>query len=299
MSRKHSKKNDAKLKFIAAALGLLLLAALSLLMPEVREQLFDNALFVQNADFKVHYIDVGQGDAELIISDDGSTMLIDAGPNSSETSLLNYLTALGIDRLDYVVFTHPHEDHIGGGDYILQNLKVGSVMMPDCTTDTSSFERLLGVIEENGAEFSTPAAGYEFSLGSARVTVLGPVGSGYEGLNNYSLVLRVDYGYTSFLFTGDAEAISEGEMLDKWGSGAFDCDVLKVGHHGSVSSTTDEFLAACSPGTAVIECGRDNSYGHPHRETLEKLTAAGVKIYRTDEDGSVVIGSDGENIYIE
>lgn len=243
----------------------------------------------------IHYIDVGQGDSQLITTPDGKALLIDAGPNSSEDKLLMYLRSQDIGELEYAVFTHPHEDHIGGADMILKNFKVRHVLLPDMTYSSSTFLRMLEAAEESGTELMTAAAGQEYPLGEASFTVLGPVSGSYESINDWSIVLRLDYLETSFLFMGDAEKYSENEMMLKYGASEFKCDVYKAGHHGSSTSGSGAFLALCDPDFAVISCGRGNDYGHPHSETLGLLMEMGIGILRTDVLGTIVFRSDGIN----
>lgn len=248
------------------------------------------------ADLTVSYIDVGQGDAALVQCD-GHNMLVDAGPNASTDALLSYLSNAGATTYDLVVGTHPHEDHIGGLDKVIEQYDVANVWMPRVQADTKTFEDVLLAIQSKGLKITAPTPGTTFTLGGATVTAFAPVGSYYEETNDYSIVLRIDYGSTSFLFTGDAEAVSEQEML---ASGVkLKADVLKVGHHGSSSSTSDAFLDAVDPDYAVISCGADNSYGHPHAETIAKLTSRNIDVLRTDESGTIWITSDGEYVSID
>ena len=244
----------------------------------------------------VGMIDVGQGDA-FLVSCGETRVLIDAGPASGVQRLANYLDARGIKTLDLVVFTHPHEDHIGGGKRVLSDYKVKRVMMPDAVSDTAVYASLLEAIDKSGAEFEVPKDGDVFEVGDLRFTVLSPIGDSYSDLNNYSLVLRMDYGDTSVLFTGDAEVKNESEMLEKYRD-LLDCDVLKVAHHGSTSSCSVEFLYAVSPKIALISCADGSQYGHPHDETVDKLEGVGATIRRTDIDGDVSIASDGEEPWI-
>lgn len=248
----------------------------------------------------VHYIDVGQGDSALIVAPDGSAMLIDAGPNSAEDELSAYLDELGIKEFTYVVFTHPHEDHIGGGDMIMKEYAVERVIMPRAVSTSATFERLIGAIEASTAEViaADDMLGESLTLGegdaAAEFMILGPCDD-YSDLNNASVVLRMRYGDASFLFTGDAEKESESDQLARFKSN-LKVDVLKVGHHGSVTSTSDSYLDAVAPQIAVISCAKVNEYGHPHRETIEKLTSAGAVIYTTADFGSIVIRTDGKSI---
>ncbi len=242
-----------------------------------------------------HFIDVGQGDAALICTPEG-TVLIDAGTNSSEDDLRAYLDLLGIKELTYAVFTHPHEDHIGGADMVISTYKTANVILPDTTSTSQTFARMLDAIdasaETNGTTVIEARPGYTFSLGDVRCEILAPIGTSYSGANNYSITLRVDYGNTSVLYTGDAETLSESEMLDRYRlTGELDCDLLKVGHHGSDTSSSEDFLRAVTPDFAVISVGEGNSYGHPMQEILARLKAVGAEVLRTDEEGSVVFRS--------
>lgn len=244
----------------------------------------------------VHFIDVGQGDATLIRTPSGKNILIDAGPNSSEDALKKYLDGYKIKELDYVIFTHPHEDHIGGADMILNNYKVKSVIIPDLVTNTTTFEKMLAAIEKNGCSVNTPAPGASYSVGEIHFKILAPLNISEKDLNNASIVLKLTYGETSFMFTGDAEKDSEYRMLDKYNKNEFSCNVLKVGHHGSGTSSSSSFIKAVSPSVAVISCGKDNDYGHPHSETTSLFNKLNIKVYRTDKNGSVVARSDGKTV---
>lgn len=246
-----------------------------------------------SGDLVVHYIDVGQGDSILIQSGD-QTMLVDAGNNGDGDQVLSYIRGLGIKKLDYVFGTHPHEDHIGGLDTVINGLDVGKVYMPKVTHTTKTFKDVILAIQNKGLKITTPVIGNTFNLGDAEGIILAPNGNEYKDLNNYSIVYKLKYGNTSFLFTGDAEGLSEKEMMDKGLD--LSADVLKIGHHGSHSSTTKEFLQRVDPQYAVIMVGKDNDYNHPHKETMEELKERGIKVFRTDESGTIVAISDGEKI---
>lgn len=250
---------------------------------------------VPEGELAVHFIDVGQGDAALLVTSQG-TVMIDAGPRSAKDATLRYVRE-HTERIDLMILTHPHEDHIGGAADILRDIPTEKVLMPDITSDSETFEGLLDAIEDSGAQTALAAAGDVYELGGMRVTVLAPLGTDYESMNDYSIVCRVDYGERSFMFTGDAEKCSEEEILDAYDASALRCDVLKAGHHGSSTSSSEEFLEALEPRIAVISAGRDNSYGHPHAETLRALGRAGTKkIYRTDTMGTIVLVTDGREI---
>ncbi|NLI14110.1 ComEC/Rec2 family competence protein [Pelotomaculum propionicicum] len=244
---------------------------------------------------KVHFIDVGQGDAILVQLPDGRNMLIDAAARESESTVMGYLRERGVDRIDFIVGTHPHEDHIGSLDAVIKNFKTGEVIMPEVTTNTRVFYDLLQVIKERGLSIKKARAGVSiFENSGLSAKLLAPQATEYESLNNYSAVIFLKYQDVAFLLTGDAESESEKEML------AAGCDVkaqvLKVSHHGSSSSTTAKFLQAVSPSYAVISVGAGNDYNHPHPAVLDRLARSGAVTLRTDQQGTIVFESDGKVI---
>lgn len=247
---------------------------------------------------KVHYIDVGQADSILIQSPSGKIMLIDAGNNADGDSVVAYLKKQGVKKVDILVGTHPHEDHIGGMDNVVRNFDIGSIYMPKASSTTKTFEDLLNAIKSKDLKVTTAAGGMNINFDSSvKTEILAPNGVSYKDLNNYSPVIKMTFGNTSFLFTGDAEDISEQEMLSKKYN--LKADVLKVGHHGSSSSTTSAFIKAVSPKYAIISVGAGNDYGHPNLDTINRLNNSGIKVYRTDESGTIIVTSDGTSISID
>ncbi|MEG1002606.1 MAG: ComEC/Rec2 family competence protein [Clostridium sp.] len=248
----------------------------------------------------VHYINVGQGDAELI-QVNGLNMLIDAGPGSNEKDLISYLDKLKIKNLDYVIATHPHEDHIGNMDDVINTYEIGKFYAPKVEHTTKAFEKMVTALKKKDLKINVIKEGTDtIDLGeNTKVSVFSPKANfnDKKDLNNYSPIIKIQYGNNSFLFTGDAEKLEENYVLDK----GYDvtADVLKLGHHGSTTSTSENFLKKVNPSIGIISCGIDNDYGHPHKETLKKLEKYKVKIYRTDKDGTITLSSDGKNIVKE
>ena len=260
---------------------------------------------VSGGEVQFHFIDVGQGDAILVTTKSGN-MLIDTSESGEREALVAYLDAAKIKDFKYVVFTHTDADHIGSADYIIQNYNVENVLLPDYVGTTKTYERMIDAIEEKsvnliliGESEDCEHSGYTFRLGSLQNTVIAPVVD-YDDPNEMSIVIKAEYGDTSIMLTGDAEKGSEADILEKWKAESLKCDVLKVGHHGSDTSSTEEFLDAVSPKIAIISCGEGNKYGHPHDVVMERLAARGITVYRTDTDGSIVLKTDGKTFtYVE
>ncbi|GKX67485.1 ComEC/Rec2 family competence protein [Inconstantimicrobium mannanitabidum] len=244
-----------------------------------------------SGNLKIHYINVGQGDSELI-QVNGKNILIDAG--TSDEKSLNYLKSLKITKLDYVIATHPHEDHIGSMDDIIKTFNIGIFYAPKVTTTTKSFANMVSALKRKNLKITTPKAGSKLTIGNATLTFLAPNKDKYDDINNYSIVCKLNFGNTSYLFMGDAESLSEGEILAKQLD--VKADVLKIGYHGSTSSTSQAFLNKVNPKYAVIEVGKGNDYGHPASATIKKLSAKGIKVFRTDVNGTIIATSDGKNI---
>ena len=246
-----------------------------------------------NSLLTIHYLNVGQADSILINNND-DTMLIDAGNNSDGKNIVDYIKKLNIKDIDVLVGTHPHEDHIGGMDDIINNFDIGNIYMPDATTNTKTFDSVLNAIEAKEYNITIPEIDEEFNLGKMKFKVI-YTGTDESDLNNTSIILKMTYGTNSYLFTGDATEVTEEKIVNK----NIKSDVLKVGHHGSSYSTTDDFLNSVKPKYAIISVGADNKYNHPSDKTIKKLNKNNIETYRTDLDGTIKLTSDGENINIE
>lgn len=241
---------------------------------------------------EIHFIDVGQGDATLLMCD-GQAMLIDAGENDKGTVVQLYLQKQGVEALDYVIGTHPDSDHIGGLDVIITKFDCKAVMMPDYEKTTATYRDVISAADFKSYKIIAPAVGDVYSFGGATFTIIAPNDT-YRDSNNSSIGIMLTHGENTFLFTGDAEEEAEADILENGID--IDADVLHVGHHGSRTASIEEFIEAVSPEYAVISCGEGNSYGHPHAGPLNNLRASGAKLFRTDEQGSVVVESDGETL---
>ena len=280
------KKQLSKLQITVSVLFVLLAALLaaigpgSVIMPSQTDGLY------------VHFIDVGQADCSLLLCGD-EAMLIDGGNAADSDLVYAYLEKRRIKHLKYIVNTHAHEDHVGGLSGALNYAQVDYALCPVTKYDTKVFANFVYYLAQQGKQITVPSPGDTFTIGEAQVAVLGPL-QNYEETNNTSIVLRVVYGQTSFLFTGDAETAAENDLLDS--GQPLRSTVLKVGHHGSNSSSSADFLAAVAPQYAVISCETNNSYGHPHQEVLDRLNDIGAEIYRTDKQGTIIAKSDGETV---
>ncbi|NSB16653.1 ComEC/Rec2 family competence protein [Clostridium beijerinckii] len=243
----------------------------------------------------VHYIDVGQGDC-ILVQVNNKNLLIDSGPKSDKRKLFNYLSGLNLNKLDYVIATHPHEDHIGNMDDIIKTYSIGTFYAPKVESTTKSFEDMVDALKDKNLKVHVlKNNSNSIDLGeNTKVNVFSPNKDFYDNLNNYSPVIKIQYGNTSFLFTGDAEKEVEKEILNN--NEDISADVLKVGHHGSSTSTSKDFLKKVNPSIAVISVGKDNIYNHPDAVTTKLLDENSIKTYRTDKDGTIVICSDGSNI---
>ncbi|WP_424765721.1 MBL fold metallo-hydrolase [Paenibacillus sp. sgz302251] len=248
---------------------------------------------VQVKTLKVHFIDVGQGASQLIIGSSGKTILIDAGNNSEEKTIVNYLKKQKIKKIDILIGTHPDADHVGGMDAVVSNFAIGKIYMPKVVSTTKTYEDVLTAIKKKNLKVTTAKAGLTLDWEKdATIKMIAPVGT-YDDSNEMSAVIKLTYGSTSFLFMGDAESKSENDIIKSKEN--IKSDVLLVGHHGSNSSTSQKFLNAVNPKHAVIQVG-NNSYGHPTNEIIKRLTDKKTKIYRNDKQGTIIFTTDGKKI---
>lgn len=235
----------------------------------------------------VDFVDVGQGDCTFI-SCDGKNMLIDCGEAESYQTVKSYLKNKGVNKLDIVVATHPHSDHIGGMYMLIEDFEIGTFIMSKIPKSiiptTKTYQKMISALSEKSITPDYARTGKNYYLSDSKIKILGPV-KNYDDLNNMSVVLMLEYGNSKFLFTGDAESEAEKDIISN--SDDLKCDVLKLGHHGSKTSSSDEFLKAASPKTIVISVGENNEYSHPHSQTLKKLYKLDVMIFRTDKDSTV------------
>lgn len=247
---------------------------------------------VMDSELKVYFLDVGQADC-ILIQNNNENMLIDAGNNEDGDKIVAYFKSIGITNFKYVIGTHPHEDHIGGLDDIIESFDIETVFMPDSYTTTSTFEDVLDALDKKNMTFTVPTINEKLTLGEAYFEIL-YTGSNTNDLNDASIVLKLTFGNNSFLFSGDATSSVEKQILDQ----NLKVDVYKVAHHGSNTSNSDKFLDKVNPTYGIISCGQDNSYGHPHSEIVTSLENRNVKLYRTDKLGTILVVSDGNNISI-
>ncbi len=253
---------------------------------EFSEQSYDGDLIA-------HFIDVGQGDC-ILLESQGDFVLIDAGEAEYAPTVCQYLENNNVDSIDYVIATHPHSDHCGGLTEIIETFSVDNFITTETDQQTKTWLNVLYAVDNCGVNYIDAKVNSTYSFGNSSFEIMGPYGDNYEDYNNYSVIVKAKCGNTSFLFTGDAEKKVELEMIDNRAD--LSADVLKVGHHGSSTSSCDEFLDAVDPSYAVIMCGLYNEYGHPHSETIDSLNRRNITTYRTDELGSIVAVSDGNKI---
>ena len=249
---------------------------------------------------EVHIVDVEQADCTLMIGEAGN-VLIDAGDVETADEVAQYLRNLGITRLEYAIFTHPDADHIGGAATVISNFDIANVILPDLhesdVPTTKVYANMIAALEQKTETNVIPATpGEVYEIGELKMKILAPLSENYSNINDYSVVARFDFGATSFLFTGDALEKSEGEMLARYPASELRSDFFQAGHHGASNANTPEFIRAVSPKIVAVSCGADNKYGHPTKEALASFAAVNATVYRTDELGTMVFVSDGEEI---
>ena len=284
-----------KQRFFKSAI-LLLLAIALLILPgcELLDAFLyeDSPMLTDSSGLQLHFLDVGQADATLILCD-SEVMLIDGGNAADSSFIYAYLEKYGIDYLDYIICTHAHEDHVGGLAGALNYAEAGTVFCPVDDYDSKAFKSFIKYVEQQGLELRKPVVGERFIFGAAQFEILGPV-EDYEDTNNTSISIKLTYGEHSFLFTGDAEREAETAMLEAGTD--VSCTLLHIGHHGSYTSTSYRFLYEANPKYAIISCGEGNSYGHPHEEVTSRLADADVEVFRTDLSGTIICKSDGKEL---
>ena len=297
MSRKKKNNNNTLLRTI---IYILILAGIWYLSKYTDIFAFENEetkeAVVVEGKLEMHAIDVGQGDSILLLQNN-KVMLVDSGPRASGKKVVEYLQNLGIKKIDILVGTHPHEDHIGGMAEVINNFDIGVLYTPnydDTNITTTYYMKFLDAVHTKNVKWQYKKAKDKFKLGDASVLVLAPQNNYYEEVNNYSLVLKVTFGEVDIMLTGDAEELIENEIMEN--NKNIECEILKLGHHGSSTSSTEKFLKAVNPNYAIISAGVANDYHHPHPSIVNRLKKLKIVLYRTDEQGDIVMTTDGENI---
>lgn len=301
--KKKTKHNFYKSFFYTLTIALFLLFIIKILPTtfskenesEIKTEKTNLNIENENNIMKVHYLDVGQGDSIFIELPNSKTMLIDAGDPSNEEFITDYIKNLTYNKIDYIIATHPHQDHIGSLAYIINNFKIDSIYMPKVVSTTKTYENLLNTIANKNLKINTAKAGVNITHeNDLSIDIIAPTKDSYKDINNYSIILKITFKNKKFLFTGDAETESENEIKED-----ITADVIKIAHHGSNSSSSHLFLNKVKPKYAIISVGSENTYGHPHKEVIKRLETNGTKIYRTDLHGTIVIETDGNNINIK
>ena len=256
-----------------------------------KDKLSQKNITARDGELSVIVFDIGQGNAVFVQTPNGSTMLVDAGERTEQNRLLQYLEDMGVTRIDAVVATHPHSDHIGGMRAVLSSFEIGDIYMPRVEHTTATYTQLLQQIKDMGKKVHSTKGGADVIISldpAVEINVLAPLNDKYKSLNDYSIVLRISYGDQAILLPGDAQSISENEMLQAEAD-QLPSTVLLTGHHGSSTSTGDAFLDSVDPEIAIISCGEGNDYGHPHKEVLQRLKERDISVYRTDQQGNIAV----------
>ena len=255
----------------------------------------DNKVIDNLNHMKLHYIDVGEGDSIFIELPNEKTMLIDAGEAVEGKKVIYYIKQLGYSNIDYVVGTHPHADHIGGLTQVINSFSVGKIYMPKVISTSKTYENLLNTISMKGLKILTAKAGVNIiNDNNLIIDIIAPNNDSYSDLNNYSVVIKITYKNRKFIFMGDAEIISENEILTD-----VTADIFKVGHHGSNTSSGQNFVSRVNAKYAIISVGSDNNYNHPNMDIVDRWENSGAKIYRTDLNGTIIVTTDGNTFNIE
>lgn len=285
------KKNNSLLKFIA----FIIIAFFVVINNDNKTTTEDFKEIKDINEMRVHFIDVSQGDSIFIELPNNQTMLIDAGEKDKGLVVSNYIKNSGYKSINYLIGTHPHSDHIGGMSEIIKTFNIEKIYMPKALSTSKTYENLLSTIANKGLKITTAKSGLNIiNDNNLKINIIAPNKTEYESLNNYSAVIKIEYINKSFLFMGDAESISENEITYP-----LKADVIKVGHHGSRTSSSKAFLNKVNPEYAIIMVGKDNDYNHPHEEIINRYTKLGTKILRTDLSGNIIISTNGDKLNIK
>ncbi|MBQ9121428.1 MAG: MBL fold metallo-hydrolase [Clostridia bacterium] len=288
---KRKKKKGSKILSTIIALLILIVGGYF-----AKDEILPTSYEIPEGNMAVHFLDVGQGDSTLFMTEDG-VVLVDASVSDAGPTIVEYLKKQGVSKIDYFILTHPDADHIGGAMDVLNAFTIENVIMPNKSHTSNTYKSLVARIDELGINVIMGESGGVYNVGDMEMTILAPVkGVEYSDNNNWSIVHMVRFGNVKILMTGDASKESENILLSTYTSAQLKADLLKVGHHGSSSSTTANFLKAVDPDYAVISCGLDNEYGHPHTEVVNRLENAGVTIRVTKDEGAIVYMTDGTTL---
>lgn len=288
-----SRRKKKKLLSLVITLIILIVGAFT-----AKKALFDEKYEIPDGNAEFHFIDVGQGDASLIMVG-GKSVLIDTGDKSADDALFEYLNSHNVTELEYFIVTHPDSDHYASAVKVMDNYTVKNLIMTEHEKTTAQYEEFIEAVEKHteiNVISANQSVGKSYFVNDLEIKLIAPLKS-YSDPNAESIVFIARYGEKKVMYTGDAEKETEEDIIAQYGASALACDVLKVGHHCSDTSSSQEFVSAVNPKFAVISCGTDNKYGHPHAEPLARLEAInGITIYRTDKDGSIVLNTDGATI---